>query len=321
MKQSLFFFFLLFSIIPTLFPAVPRTMNYQGKLTDPSGVAIDDPDRKVAFLIYDNIVGGTLLWAETLTVNISKGLFDVQLGNARAINLNFADQYWMQLKVDQNDDGDVTDPTDEFLAPRMSLGASPYSFRAIYADSANLGPNGWSDAGPYIYPNNAPSLHIEDDGDLDLGGRDIERVDELSANSIDPVLKIDGELWRTWTLDMVGQRVEVVGEATTGGNGFFEVDLSQQTKGSNLWLFYRSVDNKSIIPFVTPQEPRCLFAKVEGSIFTVGSVEQSPNLRFSYRLSGIRNDFRDMSQETTNKRTKPTDTYIDIDGGAKYRNE
>ena len=34
----------------------------------------------------------------------------------------------------------------------------------------------------------------EDDGDVDMGGADIERVDELSANTIDPVLKINGKL-------------------------------------------------------------------------------------------------------------------------------
>ena len=105
--------------------AIPETMNYQGKLTDPGGVAIDDPDRTIAILIYDVHITGTPLWAETLTVDIDKGLFDVTLGEIHPIDLDFSGQLWIALKVDQNDDGDVTDATDEFLMPREPLSASP----------------------------------------------------------------------------------------------------------------------------------------------------------------------------------------------------
>ncbi|RKZ31327.1 hypothetical protein DRQ33_07170, partial [bacterium] len=174
------------------------------------------------------------------------------------------------------------------------------------------------DGGSYIYPNTATSLHIEDDGDLDLGGHNIERVDEISANSIDPVLKIDGELYRTWTLDMVGQRTEVVGQARLNAKGFWEVDLATSPKASDLWLFWRAVHPTTIIPFVTPQGPANLYAYMEGSKFIVKSLNQEPNVKFSYRLIAVRYDFRDMSEEETNRRTKHTDTYIDIDGGQRY---
>jgi hypothetical protein len=305
----------------TVFCAVPKTMNYQGKLTDLSGVAIDDPTRKVAFLIYDALSGGTLQWAETLTVGISKGMFDVQLGAIRTLNLSFANPYWMQLKVDQNDDGDVSDATDELLSPRTPLSATPYSFRAIYADSANTGPNGWTDAGTYIYPNNASLFHIEDDGDLDLGGKRIERVDELSANTIDPVLQIGGKLYRTWSLDMVGQRAEVIGQGETDAHGFFELDISSQPEGSDLWLFWNAVDTKTITVFVSANSPVCIYGNIEGVLLKVGSVEQTAGAKFSYRLIGVRKDFRDMTPEETNRRTKPTETFIDIDSGAKYKSE
>jgi hypothetical protein len=179
----------------------------------------------------------------------------------------------------------------------------------------------WTDAGTYIYPNNTSLFHIEDDGDLNLGGKRIEQVDELSANSIDPVLKINGKLYRTWTLDVVGQKTEVIGQGKTGESGFYESDLASQPEGSDLWLFWNAVDSKTIVVFVTANSPACMYATLEGSIFKIGSVERLGGAAFSYRLIGTRKDFRDMSPDDVNRRTKPTETFIDIDSGAKYKTE
>ncbi|MBN1755747.1 hypothetical protein JW877_05990 [bacterium] len=114
---------------------IPRTLNYQGKLTASDGVAINDPDRLIAFELYDAGLSGSLMWAETLSVNIVKGLFDVRLGTVHPLALPFDQPYWMQLKVDQNDDGDVTDLSDEILLPRDPFSAVPYAFRSILTDS------------------------------------------------------------------------------------------------------------------------------------------------------------------------------------------
>ncbi len=178
--------------------------------------------------------------------------------------------------------------------------------------------NSWTDAGDYIYPNNAPSFHIEDDGDLDLGGNNLESVNEISANTIDPVLKINGKLFRTWTTDQVGQKTVVEGVKKLDDHGYFEIDLAKQPEASNLWLFYNSVVEETIIPFVTPHGPDHLYANVKGSKLIVGSTDQKGGTSFSFRLSGIRKDFRGMSEEETNIRTKETDVYIDIDGGSHY---
>ncbi len=131
----MFALFLVLLISSNLFAQIPRTMNYQGKLTDIAGVGIDDTDRVIAFLIYDIETGGSPIWAETLSVNIVSGLFDVQLGNFHPTDLDFDVPYWIQLKIDENDDGDVIDPGDEFLEPREPLSAVAYSFRSVWADS------------------------------------------------------------------------------------------------------------------------------------------------------------------------------------------
>ncbi len=194
----------------------------------------------------------------------------------------------------------------------------------ITINASGGGSSIWTDGGTYIQPSTAPTFTIEDDGDLDMGGRNIENVYEFSANSIDPVLKINDKLFRTWTLDMVGQRTEVVGTAEIGPDGTWEIDIANQKEATDLWLFQKAVVDESIIPFVTPHSPANLYAKMEGTRFIVGNADHaanSPKVTFSYRLIGVRYDFRDMSQEETNIRLKPSDMYIDIDSGARYRNE
>ncbi|RKZ30520.1 hypothetical protein DRQ33_07805, partial [bacterium] len=115
---------------------VPRIMNYQAKLTDENGVAIHDADRVIAFMIYDAETGGSPIWAETLSTNCVNGLFDVCLGEVHPIDLPFDEQYWIELKVDIDDDGSVEGAADEYFFPREKFASLPYSFRSIYADTA-----------------------------------------------------------------------------------------------------------------------------------------------------------------------------------------
>lgn len=107
---------------------LPRLINYQGKLTDPAGVAVDAPV-DITFRIYDVETGGTALWTEAHTgasrITVTNGLFDVQLGGITDLDLPFDDEYWIELQVGA-----------EVLTPREKLATVPYAFRAIYADTA-----------------------------------------------------------------------------------------------------------------------------------------------------------------------------------------
>ncbi|MBN1756575.1 hypothetical protein JW877_10255 [bacterium] len=174
---------------------------------------------------------------------------------------------------------------------------------------------------------NTRGIAINDDGGdnvvnfsdpIDMSGNDIGDVNEITAVSIDPVYLINGELYRTWVPDMVGQKTECVGEAELNGDGLFVIDLAQQPRGSDLWLFWNAVALNTIIPFVTPQGPVNLYAKIEDSKFLVASLDGTGGIPFSYRLIGIRNDFRNMTPEQTNRRDKPASTYIDIDNNSEY---
>lgn len=116
---------ILIFMVSILLSQVPRTINYQGKLTDPDGVAIDAPV-DIDFTIYDVPSGGTALWTESHSaVTINQGLFDVILGSTISLELPFDDQYWLELEVDG-----------EILSPRQPLTVVPYAFRALNADTA-----------------------------------------------------------------------------------------------------------------------------------------------------------------------------------------
>ena len=130
-------------IIAASLLAIPRTIQYQGKLTDIDGIAIHDADLTIGFLLYDDASGGSPVWAETLDVEVSRGLFDVVLGSVHSIAMDFSDEYWIQIKVDGNDDGDIVDVEDEMLSPRVKFSSVPYAIRAFYADSS--GSSGDSD--------------------------------------------------------------------------------------------------------------------------------------------------------------------------------
>ncbi|MCD6502369.1 hypothetical protein J7L01_07175, partial [bacterium] len=64
---------------------MPRVIQYQGKLTNLSGVGYNDT-LDMSFRIFNAPTGGIILWTEAHTgandVPIVKGLFDVALGSA-----------------------------------------------------------------------------------------------------------------------------------------------------------------------------------------------------------------------------------------------
>ncbi len=133
MKQTLAICIFVMTLVLAVYADVPRTMNYQGKLTDPGGVAVSGPV-SITFRIYDSETGGALLWSETYaSVAVSNGLFDVILGGGTAMTLPFDEPYWIELEIDG-----------EVLAPREEFAAVSYAHRAVYADTAEFAVGGGS---------------------------------------------------------------------------------------------------------------------------------------------------------------------------------
>jgi hypothetical protein len=122
---------------------VPRTVSYQGVLKDDEGVVVPDDTYSIEFNIYDVQTGGTALWTETQSVDVSGGIFNVTLGELVYLGLPFDETYWLGVTVE-------SDPE----LPRTELTAAPYAFRAAIADS--------------IRP-----TAIIDDGDWESSGGDV----------------------------------------------------------------------------------------------------------------------------------------------------
>ena len=141
-------------------------MNYQGKITDIDGVAIEDVDRTIGFILYDTETAGSAVWAETLSVSIYHGLFDALLGEEHPFALDFNGQYWMELIVDQNDDGDIVDASDETLAPRQPLSPAAYSYRSLYSDTADFAHLATDDGD---WQTSGTNMHSVPDGNIGIG--------------------------------------------------------------------------------------------------------------------------------------------------------
>ncbi len=113
--------------LPALsFAEIPHSINYQGKLTDPSGSPVSDGTHSVTFRIYDVQAGGSPLWYETQYITTEKGLFSTQIGATKDLTLTFDVPYYLGIKVG----------SDSEMTPRQTLSSSAYAFRAKTAEEA-----------------------------------------------------------------------------------------------------------------------------------------------------------------------------------------
>ena len=127
-KVRWIYFLLIFST--THFSAVPRIINYQGRLVDSSGVGVNDTLNMI-FSLYTSESSTFPLWTENHTeVIVTKGFFSVALGQINPFpdSLDFGNPYWIEVAIGA-----------ELLSPREPLLATPYAIHAIYADSSNGG--------------------------------------------------------------------------------------------------------------------------------------------------------------------------------------
>lgn len=102
------------------FAAVPRTINYQGRLAGSDGTPVNAPVQMV-FAIYNVAAGGTAVWTETQTVQVNNGIYAVALGAVTPIDPALIDgSLWLGVKVG----------TDAEMTPRQALHSVPFALRA-----------------------------------------------------------------------------------------------------------------------------------------------------------------------------------------------
>ena len=116
------------SVILILMAAVPKVLNYQGKLLDSDGVGVN-ATLNMTFKLYTTETGGTAIWMEehneANAVPVSKGLFSVELGSIVPFppTVDFSTPYWLEIVVNG-----------ETMGPREKLTSAPYSIRSEYSE-------------------------------------------------------------------------------------------------------------------------------------------------------------------------------------------
>jgi len=133
-KIFLLFTLYLFFGVQSIFGQVPKTLSYQGVLTDTLNIKVPDGDYNLTFNFYDVATGGTAIWTEVQTVSIKNGIFDVLLGKVTPLNLAFDIPYWLGIKVG----------TSAEMTPRIELASAAYSL------SYPAGQDGWVDDGSVV---------------------------------------------------------------------------------------------------------------------------------------------------------------------------
>ncbi|HED37680.1 MAG TPA: hypothetical protein ENI76_05470 [Ignavibacteria bacterium] len=119
----------LFTITLSLQAQVPRTISFQGQLTNPDGSKLADGAVSLVFMLYESETGGTAIWTETQSVNVKNSLFSVILGKVKPLTAAFDKPYWVGIKINSGSE----------LTPRLALTSSPYSLGSS-ATTINLGP-------------------------------------------------------------------------------------------------------------------------------------------------------------------------------------
>jgi hypothetical protein len=120
-------------IVPTQ-QVIPRTMSYQGVLTDSAGNPSPDGSHQFTFRIYDHpTTPGGPLWEESHTgVTVTHGGFGVILGASTSsphpLNLPFDEPYFLGISVDGGPE----------LLPRVVLASVPYSLRAASVENGSI---------------------------------------------------------------------------------------------------------------------------------------------------------------------------------------
>jgi hypothetical protein len=111
-----------------VFAAPNQQINYQGKLTDDTGVTVANGTYNVRFKLYTTPSGGGEIWSETASTTITSGLFSYMLGSTSPLTaVDFNQTLYLGVEI-----GGTGSPTwDGEMTPRKILGTVPAAFESL----------------------------------------------------------------------------------------------------------------------------------------------------------------------------------------------
>ncbi len=107
----------------SIYAAVPRVINYQGRFTDKSGSPLSG-NYLVTFRFYDVARGGLPLWEEGHILILNNGIFNVLLGSNKSLDIDFNKDLWLGVEV----------ASDGEMSPRIKLASSAYAMNTETID-------------------------------------------------------------------------------------------------------------------------------------------------------------------------------------------
>lgn len=132
----------------------PTLIPFQGRLTNPQGVAYTTGQYTISFTLYDQPVGGTVLWAEThAKVGVINGMVNVFLGSIVPFDnpgqgrppVTFAETRHLGITIDADNNPNTADP--EMVPRQMIIPA----FWAKFAENADtLDGYDWNNPAPGV---------------------------------------------------------------------------------------------------------------------------------------------------------------------------
>lgn len=162
-------------------------INYQGKLTNSSSVAVSDGGKCVKFRLMDSSSGGTELWTEewklaTSYATTTSGLFSVLLGSHQSLSsVNFNQLVYLEVQYDPGCDGVY----EEVFSPRKKLGAVPAAFEAGKLDGIDSSQFLRSDTSDTMATSSSSTiLTVQQDGS--------GRIIDIKDGSINALTVLDG---------------------------------------------------------------------------------------------------------------------------------
>ncbi len=145
---------------------VTGRINFQGRLSDDSGIPVPDGDYQMTFFIYSSSTGGSPIWSETQNVATTDGIYSVVLGLINELDpYDITGDRYLGVKVE----------SDSEMSPRQLLTAVPFALKA--ADSEALSGQSATDF--------ASAVHGHSFAEITGTVTDVQVPDNITINNAD----------------------------------------------------------------------------------------------------------------------------------------